>query len=944
MSSAKKRAVEKKLSAGSFQSLQLSPPVFKAVTRLGFKIPTPVQRKTLPLALLGSDLVVMARTGSGKTAAFVVPIVERLGEHQRGGARGVILSPTRELALQTFKVCTSMCHFTDLRAVAIVGGDGMERQFESLSKDPDVIVATPGRLAHHLLEVPDFSLKTCEIVVFDEADRLFEMGFSQQIRDITNTMTSGRQTMLFSATLPKMLVEFARAGLNDPEMIRLDSEANVSEDLRMGFFNCRSDDKDAVLLYLLSSVLPEETSGLTIVFVSTRHHVEYVNTLLTAAHLNPVMIYGQMDLDTRKTNLHMFRTGKKPILIVTDVAARGIDVPQIDNVIHHSFPPSPKLFIHRSGRAARAGRVGYAFCLVEPDEVAYMVDLHVFLGRKLSLGFKNEKKEGEEDGEGQVMNVGDSDSDSDGEGDENNNHDGNGEGEQVRYSLDMMTTDDVHYGSVPESVINNEKENIRRLLSEESGNTDSETLWAQVRTCKNAEKQYKRSRPEASREGIKKGKELLAKFPIPPHPFLARIEEELMEVLREKGTVGSSQQVKERDDFLKAMASFRPKETIFEARATQGGSTQAGQVDKGRNTGTVMGGTKDIMKSMRREMKVVKNKGSLMVAGSKLANEENGDFTGLDDENDVDVDVDVDVDDENDNDDEYDIIPEALPKPPPQQKKRMSKAERKKLKKNGGIAVESLGVESSSSSSSSPAKSSKKSKNFRDPENYIDLERNFDQRAADVEAALQPSFGGGRDSKSSALAMENAMLDLVGDENKDMVSKTRIMRWDKSKRKYIQTTVGDEASGMTHAKKIRLESGRTVKGKNVKLGELYEKWQKKTGSSVGRSGVFDEVVDDGDSDGGGGDKKKKPMNPRWQTKEKLEAKKKYMETRQSEVKTAQAVKKKREQDAKNKLKNMKKSERRKIEKAKAGLGLGGKGKKGGGGGGGKGGGGFKKKR
>jgi len=326
MSSGKKAAVAKKLSAGSFQSLQLSPPIFKGVTRLGFRVPTPVQRRTLPLALLGGDLVVMARTGSGKTAAFVIPMFEKLGEHVRGGARGVILSPTRELALQTHKVCKSLGHFTDLRIVAIVGGDGMEAQFDALSKAPDVIVATPGRLAHHLVEVPDFSLNSVECVVFDEADRLFEMGFAQQINDITRTMPTGRQTMLFSATLPKMLVEFARAGLTDPEMVRLDSEANVSDDLRMLFFHCRSDDKDAVLMYLLSTVLPQETTGLTIVFAATRHHVEYIQTLCEAKGLQSVMIYGQMDQDTRKSNLHAFRSGKKPVLIVTDVAARGLDV------------------------------------------------------------------------------------------------------------------------------------------------------------------------------------------------------------------------------------------------------------------------------------------------------------------------------------------------------------------------------------------------------------------------------------------------------------------------------------------------------------------------------------------------------------------------------------------------------------------------------------------
>lgn len=216
----------KKQSSGGFQALNLSSPIYKGIMRMGYRVPTPVQRKTLPVALLGSDIVSMARTGSGKTAAFCVPMLERLCNsseedntgHSNEGCRGVILSPTRELALQTLKVVKSLGHFTDLRIIPIVGGDGMEAQFNDMANKPDVIVATPGRLAHHLLEVPDFKLNSVEIVIFDEADRLFEMGFAGQMRDITRSMPEHRQTMLFSATLPKMLVEFARAGLHEPQV------------------------------------------------------------------------------------------------------------------------------------------------------------------------------------------------------------------------------------------------------------------------------------------------------------------------------------------------------------------------------------------------------------------------------------------------------------------------------------------------------------------------------------------------------------------------------------------------------------------------------------------------------------------------------------------------------------------------------------------------------
>ena len=187
-----------------------------------------------------------------------------------------------------------------------------------------------------------------------------------------------------------------------------------------------------------SQVLPRK--GLTIVFAATRHHVEYLTTLVKVSGLDAVGIYGTMDAEARKSNLHMFRSSKVPVMVVTDVAARGIDVPLIDNVIHHSFPPSPKLFIHRSGRAARAGRIGYAFALVEPDETPFMVDLHLFLGRKLLTPSAQT------------------------------------DDEKASYPLVDQTPEDVHYGSIPESVLSSEMENVRRLIENEAGALDGDNF------------------------------------------------------------------------------------------------------------------------------------------------------------------------------------------------------------------------------------------------------------------------------------------------------------------------------------------------------------------------------------------------------------------------------------------------------------------------------------
>ena len=288
---------------------------------------------------------------------------------------------SRELALQTHKFCRELGRYTDIRMVHLVGGDSMEAQFEELANNPDVLVATPGRLMHHLSEVEGMSLRGVEYVVFDEADRLFEMGFAEQLRQILQHMGENRQTLLFSATMPKLLAEFARAGLRDPQLVRLDTDTKISPNLQLAFFTVRQDEKPAALLHLLREVVPAKQQS--IIFVSTKHHVEYLNELLQAEGIVPSVVYGAMDQTARKIHIAKFRAGKTSLLVVTDVAARGIDIPLLDNVINYDFPPKPKLFVHRVGRAARAGRSGFAYSLLTVDELPYALDLHLFLSRPI---------------------------------------------------------------------------------------------------------------------------------------------------------------------------------------------------------------------------------------------------------------------------------------------------------------------------------------------------------------------------------------------------------------------------------------------------------------------------------------------------------------------------------------------------------------------------------
>ena len=406
--------------AGAFQTMGLNPHLLNAISRKGFSVPTPIQRKTIPAILAGQDVVGMARTGSGKTAAFVIPMIEKLKSHSaKVGARALVLSPSRELALQTLKVVKELGKGTDLRMTLLVGGDSLEDQFGSMASNPDIIIATPGRFEHLKVEM-NLQLSSVRYVVFDEADRLFEMGFAAQLTEILHSLPTTRQTLLISATLPKSLVEFARAGLHDPKLVRLDAESKMAPELQSAFFNVMAGEKEGALLYILQDVIKmpvgateankkreqqsqdrnkkrkrgdEAVSGngtptphSTVVFAATKHHVEYLAHLLKACGYATSFVYGSLDQTARKMQTLDFRTGMTNILVVTDVAARGLDIPVLANVINYDFPSQSKIFVHRVGRTARAGKQGWSYSLITKRDLPYLLDLQLFLGRKLVLG------------------------------------------------------------------------------------------------------------------------------------------------------------------------------------------------------------------------------------------------------------------------------------------------------------------------------------------------------------------------------------------------------------------------------------------------------------------------------------------------------------------------------------------------------------------------------
>ena len=363
--------------SGGFQSLGLRDTTLQGVLKKGYRVPTPIQRKSLPLALAGHDLVVMARTGSGKTAAFLIPLLDKLEKHAgEFGARALVVSPTRELAIQTESFCRALGRFTDLKTCLLVGGDSMERQFETLASNPDVIIATPGRL-EHVVSMTKMGLSMIQYFVLDEADQLFEKGLLGQVLALIKLIPETRQTLLVSATMPQALVEFTKVGLRNPKVVRLDVEQSVSENLKMKFLVTRPDQKLGALMYLFRNVIA--SADKTMVFACTKYHAEFLASVLSLAGFQVVFIFGDMDSEARKENLGKFKAGKAQICVVTDVAARGLDIPFLDNVVNYDFPSRAKLYIHRSGRVARAGRSGTCYSLLTFEELSFMTEVFIFL-------------------------------------------------------------------------------------------------------------------------------------------------------------------------------------------------------------------------------------------------------------------------------------------------------------------------------------------------------------------------------------------------------------------------------------------------------------------------------------------------------------------------------------------------------------------------------------
>ncbi|QIW96232.1 hypothetical protein AMS68_001750 [Peltaster fructicola] len=357
-------------SAGaSFQGLSLSRPILKGLTSLGFTAPTPIQAKAIPVALMGKDVVGGAVTGSGKTAAFLIPILERLLFRQKKTAmtRVAVLMPTRELALQCYNVGKKLAMYTDITFAQAIGGLNSREQEKELKKRPDIVIATPGRFIDFMRNSSSFAVDTIEILVLDEADRMLEEGFADELNEILTTIPKGRQTMLFSATMTSKVDDLIRIGMQRPVRLMVDALKTSAAGLVQEFVRLRPGREEKRLGYLLYLCKKIHTDRV-IIFFRQKKEAHRVCVIFALCGLKAAELHGSMTQDQRIRAIEYFRSGAASFLLATDLASRGLDIKGIETVINYEAPQSHEIYLHRVGRTARAGRSGRACTIAaEPD-------------------------------------------------------------------------------------------------------------------------------------------------------------------------------------------------------------------------------------------------------------------------------------------------------------------------------------------------------------------------------------------------------------------------------------------------------------------------------------------------------------------------------------------------------------------------------------------------
>ncbi len=343
----------------TFYGLDIAPRLLDILAQLKFTTPTPIQEKAIPVAIEGKDVIGIAQTGTGKTLAFGIPMIQRIMQTK---GHGLVVLPTRELALQVEETFRKVGHTLGLRTAILIGGMSMRPQIQAISRNPDIIIGTPGRIIDHM-EQRTLSLGKVDILVLDEADRMLDMGFAPQIKKILHVLPRERQTMLFSATMPDDIVRIATQHMKLPLRVEIARPGTASKNVEQELFVLKKEDKVALLEKLLS-----QYRGTVLVFSRTKHGARKIcQSILNMGH-KAAEIHSGKSLPQRKAALEGFKTGINRVLVATDIASRGIDVVGIELVINFDIPDNPADYIHRIGRTGRAGQAGRAISFATPEQ------------------------------------------------------------------------------------------------------------------------------------------------------------------------------------------------------------------------------------------------------------------------------------------------------------------------------------------------------------------------------------------------------------------------------------------------------------------------------------------------------------------------------------------------------------------------------------------------
>lgn len=367
----------------TFQTLNLIEPILRALNQEGYTQPTPIQEQAIPPILTGRDLLGCAQTGTGKTAAFAIPVLQQLynNKHNRQKSiRTLVLTPTRELAVQIEESFKAYGRFTQLKTTVVFGGVSQGSQVQSVKNGTDILVATPGRLLD-LIQQGHISLGHLEILVLDEADRMLDMGFIHDVRKILKLVPIKRQTLFFSATMPPEIVVLANSILHNPVKVEVTPVSSTAETINQFMYFVDKPDK----LKLLAHLLGDETIKSALVFVRTKHGADKVARVLNKQGIKSDAIHGDKSQNARQRALNNFKQKSIRVLVATDIAARGIDVDELSHVINYEIPNIAETYVHRIGRTGRAGADGKAYSLCDFEEKAYLKDIQKLISMQIPV-------------------------------------------------------------------------------------------------------------------------------------------------------------------------------------------------------------------------------------------------------------------------------------------------------------------------------------------------------------------------------------------------------------------------------------------------------------------------------------------------------------------------------------------------------------------------------